>query len=208
MKGLETGKDKIQKICDALKKETLEPAKQEAREIVENAHIQANDIVAVAKSQAQAILEASQKEMEEKKRVFNASLNLACKQGIEMLKQKIEKELFNQELTHLVVKEMADPKLIAHLLNSFLKSIEEKGIEEEFVAHIPKSIQPRAINELLASRVLEKLQNKTVVASDIGGGVQIQMKGRQITVDISDAALRELIARYIRPDLRDLVFNV
>ena len=38
MKGLETGKDKIQKICDALRKETLEPAKQEAREIVEKAH--------------------------------------------------------------------------------------------------------------------------------------------------------------------------
>lgn len=208
MKGLETGKDKIQKICDALKKETLEPAKQEAREIVENAHIQAAEILKVAKSQALSMMERAEKEMEEKKRIFNASLNLACKQGIEMLKQRIEKELFNQELTHLVQKEMADPKLIAHLLNSFLKAIEEKGIEEEFVALIPKSIQPRAINELLAARALEKLQNKTVVASDIAGGVQIQMKGRQITVDISDAALRELLARYIRPDLRDLIFNV
>lgn len=208
MKGLETGKDKIQKICDALKKETLEPAKQEAREIVENAHIQAAEILKIAKSQALSTMERAEVEMEEKKRVFNASLNLACKQGIEMLKQRIEKELFNQELTHLIVKEMADPKLIAHLLNSFLKAIEEKGIEEEFVALVPKSIQPRAINELLAQRVLEKLQNKTVVASDIAGGVQIQMKGRQITVDISDVALRELLARYIRPDLRDLIFNV
>ncbi|MBX7067492.1 MAG: V-type ATP synthase subunit E [Parachlamydiales bacterium] len=208
MKGLETGKDKIQKICDALKKETLEPAKQEAREIVENAHMQAAEIVNAAKSKAALIIQEAEGEMEEKKRVFQASLNLACRQGIEQLKQKIEKELFNQELSKLVVQEMAQPKVIADLLGSFMKAMEEKGVEEDFVAKVPKSISPRSINELLASRVLDRLQNKTVVASDIAGGLQIQLKGRQITVDISDGVVRELIAQYIRRDLRDLVFNV
>lgn len=208
MKGLETGKDKIQKICDALRKETLEPAKQEAREIVENAHIQASDIVEEAKAKAKSMLETTEKEMEEKKRVFHASLNLACRQGIEELKQRIEKDLFNVELATLIINEMADPKVIANLLNSFMKSMEEKGIEEDFAASIPKGISPRMINELLASKVLERLEDQTVVASDIQGGVQIQLKGREITIDISDAVVRELIAQYIRRDLRDLVFNV
>ncbi len=208
MKGLETGKDKIQKICDALKKETLEPAKQEAREIIENAHMQAAEIVSEAKTKASSMLQEAEKEMEEKRRVVQAALNLACKQGIEQLKQKIEKELFNQELVHLVKEEMTEPKVIAHLLNSFLKAMEERGIEEEFVAQIPKGITPRSINELLAARVLERLKNRTVVASDIAGGVQIQLEGKKITVDLSDAAVRELIAQYIRRDLRDLVFNV
>ena len=208
MKGLETGKDKIQKICDSLRKETLEPAKQEAREIVENANMQASQLISEAKAKASALIENAGKEMEEKKRVFHASLNLACRQGIEQLKQKIEKDLFNQELSSLVVKEMSDPKIIANLLNSFMKSMEAKGIEEDIVALIPKGVSPRMINQLLADRVLERLVDQTVVASDIGGGVQIQLKGSQITVDISDAVVRELIAQYIRRDLRDLVFNV
>ncbi len=208
MRGLETGKDKIQKICDSLRKETLEPAKQEAREIVENAHMQASEIVQEAKAKAASLLQTAENEMEEKKRVFHASLSLACRQGIELLKQKIEKELFNKELASLVAKEMADPKVIANLLNSFMKSMEEKGVEEEFVAVIPKGISPRSINDLLASRVLDKLQNKTVVVGDFAGGVQIQLKGRQITIDVSDEVVRELIAQYIRRDLRDLVFNV
>ncbi len=208
MKGLETGKDKIQKICDSLRKETLEPAKQEAREIVENANIQASELVAEAKAKAALMIQSVEKELEEKKRVFQASFGLACRQGIEQLKQKIEHELFNQELVSLVSKEMAEPKLIANLLNSFMKAMEEEGIEEDFVALIPKGIAPRAINELLAQRVLERLHNQTVVASDIAGGLQIQLKERRITIDISDAVLRELIARYIRRDLRDLVFNV
>lgn len=208
MKGLETGKDKIQKICDALRKETLEPAKQEAREIVENAHIQAAEVVAEAQKKADSLIQESMREIEEKKRVFHSSLNLACRQGIEQLKQKIEKELFNKELAHLVVKEMADPKVIVNLLNSFMRSMEEKGIEEDFVALIPKGISPRSINELLVAKVLERLQNKSVSVGDFDGGLQIQLKDRQITIDISDTVVRELIAQYIRRDLRDLVFNV
>lgn len=208
MKGLETGKDKIQKICDALKKETLEPAKQEAREIVENAHLQASEIVHEAQKKARSLVQAAEKEIEEKKKVFQSSLNLACRQGIEQLKQKIEAELFNKELSQLIAKEMADPKVIANLLNSFMKSMEEKGVEEEFIAVIPKGISPRSINDLLAARILERLHQKSVVVGDFGGGVQIQLKGKQITIDISEAVVRELIAQYIRRDFRDLVFNV
>ena len=194
MKGLETGKDKIQKICDALKKETLEPARQEAREIVENAHLQASEIVHEAQKKARSLAQAAEKEIEEKKKVFQSSLNLSCRQGIEQLKQKIEGELFNKELSHLIAKEMADPKVIANLLNSFMKSMEEKGIEEEFIAVIPKGITPRSINDLLAARILERLHQKSVTVGDFSGGVQIQLKGKQITIDISDAVVRELIA--------------
>lgn len=208
MKGLETGKDKIQKICDALRKETLEPAQQEAREIVENAHLQASEIVQDAKKRAAKMIGEAASEIEERKKVFQSSLQLACRQGIEQLKQKIEEQLFDKELSELVSKEMGDPKTVAHILNAFLRTIEEKGIEDEFVATIPKSITPRQISSLLAAQVLERLKNHGITVGDFAGGVQIRLKGRQITIDISDNVVRELIALYIRRDFRDLVFNV
>lgn len=208
MKGLETGKDKIQKICDSLRKETLEPAKQEAREIIENSHLQAAEVVGEAQKRAALLIQAAEREIEEKRKVFQASLNLACRQGIEQLKQRIENELFDKELANLIGKEMADPKVIANLLNAFMRSMEDKGVEEDFIAVIPKGISPRTINELLAAKTLDRLRGHTVTVGDFAGGVQIQMKGRQITIDISDAVVRELIAQYIRRDFRDLVFNV
>ncbi len=208
MKGLETGKDKIQKICDILKSETLEPAKQEAREIVENARLQAAEIVKAAEIEAEQMRKTATQEMDERGKVFQASLQIACRQGLELLKQKIEEKLFDGQLSDLVLKEMADPKFIAHLIDSFMKSMEEKGIEEEFIAVIPKSISPRSINLLLGAQILEKLQNQTVVLGDFAGGVQIRMKERQITIDISDATVRELIAGYIRRDFREMIFNV
>ncbi len=208
MKGLETGRDKIQKICDVLKNETLEPAKQEAREIIENAHLQAEEILRETREKADTLIQSAKDDIEEKRKVFSASLQLACRQGVELLKQKIENELFDKSLGELVSKEMKDPKVIAQLINSFMKSVEEQGLEEEFVASIPKDISPKSINALIAENSLEKLQKQSVEIGDFAGGVKIQMKGRQITIDISDTTVKELIAGFIRRDFRDMIFSV
>ena len=73
---------------------------------------------------------------------------------------------------------------------------------------IPKEISPRSINTLLGDRILDRLAEKSVAVGDFQGGVQIRLKGRNVTIDISDATVRELIARYIRLDFRDMIFNV
>lgn len=207
MKGLESGKDKLQKICDVLRHDTLEPAKQEAREMIENATLRAAEICQEAQKKAQELIASAKAEIEEKNKVFQASLQLACRQGIEMLKQKIEGQLFDVQLSEIIAQELTDPKVISHLIAAFLKIMEEKGVEEEFVALIPKTIQPRSINALLGSKILEKLQKETVVIGDFAGGVKIQLKGRQITIDISDATIKEIVAQYIRRDFREMVFG-
>jgi V/A-type H+/Na+-transporting ATPase subunit E len=207
MKRLDTGTDKIQKICDSLRKETLDPARQEAREIVENAHLQAAEIVNQAQKKADGILHEAMNEMEERKRIFHSSLQLASRQGIEQIKQKIEKELFDKELSSLVEKETADPKLIAKLIEGFIRAMEENGVVDEFTAIIPKDVSPRSINELLVAKTLEKLENQTVQIGDFAGGIEVRLKKHQMTISISNEAVRELLAQYIRRDLRDLLFT-
>jgi V/A-type H+-transporting ATPase subunit E len=207
MKSLETGKDKIQKICDALRTETLEPARQEAREIIENAHLQAAELIRNAKDQVESLIQGGEREVEEKKKALASSLQLACRQGIEHLKQAIEEQILFQGLADLTHKEMTDPKLIAHMINGFLKALEEKGIEEEINAVIPRGISPRTINALLVEQFLEKLKGKTVSLGDFDGGVQMKLLDRKITIDISDRAVRDLLAEFIRRDFRDLVFQ-
>lgn len=207
MKNLESGKDKIQKICDVIRKETLDPAKQEAREIIENAHSQAAEIVKEAMEKGAAHTREVSMEIEEKKRLLESSLKLSCRQAVEMLKQKIEEGLFSRELATLVEAEMKKPNVIGELIESFMRGLEAKGIEEDFEAVIPKEISPKAINALLSKKVLERLKNETVVVGDIHGGVQLRMKGRQITIDISENGVRELIGNYIRRDFRDLIFQ-
>jgi len=208
MKGLDNGKNKIQKICDALRVETLEPAKQEAREILENAHLQAADLIREAKEKMQSMIEVTDREIDQKKKTLQSSMQLACRQAIEVLKQKIEKELLFHGLAEYVAKEMADPKLISNLINSCVTSLQERGVDENLSIIIPQTITPRTINSLLVQHFIERLQEKSVILGDFDGGVQIKLRDRQITIDISDRVVRELIANFIRHDFRDLVFQV
>ena len=207
MKALDSGKDKIQKICDTLRKETLNPAKQEAAEIVENANLEAAQIVRDAQEQAKSLIEEAQSAIDQKKKALQSSLALAARQGIEQLKQKIEQELLFKELLEYVAKQLSDPKLISSLINNFMSSLEEKGIEEDIGVLIPSSISPRAVNSLLVRQFLERLEKQSVSIGDFSGGVQLKLRDRKITIDITDEAVRELLASYIRSDFRDLVFQ-
>lgn len=208
MKGLETGKEKIQKICDAIRTETLEPAKQEASELIENAHLQAAEILKNAEKSAAELIKKAKEQIEEKEKIFQSSLQLAARQGVEVLKQKIEEKLFDQTLDDLVRSQTNEPKLVAHIIDSFMKEMIEKGVDEDFVAIIPKEVSPRDINLLLAKEILEKLQGRSVVVGDFDGGAQIQIKDKHLTIDVSDTTVKELIARYIHRDFREMIYSV
>jgi V/A-type H+-transporting ATPase subunit E len=207
VKALETGKDKIQKICDALRKETLEPAKQEAQEIVENGKLQAQNIVEHARKKAEAILAEAEAKCDEKKKLVDSSLQFAAKQVVEELKQKIETGLFSPAVADLVAKETANPHLIAEIIASFLKMIERQGLQEDWVIAIPKNITPQSIAALVAGKVAKRLEEKNFILGDFDGGAQIHFKKHHITIDLSNKAVQELVAGYIRRDLRDLIFG-
>jgi V/A-type H+-transporting ATPase subunit E len=206
MQSLETGKDKIQRICDAIRKETLEPVKKEASELIENANTMATKIVADAQKEAAVIKKKAEVEAADRLRDLKHQLDHAAKLAIETLKQKIETSLFSKELGAVVAKEMAKPELIVKLVESFMRSLEMQGIEEDFQVVIPAEISARSINALLAKNILERIRGQSVQLDGFEGGVKLVMKDREITIDITNRAVQELLAAYIRRDLRELVF--
>lgn len=208
MKGTESGKDKVKKICDILRRETLEPAKNEAEEIIHTAKKQAEEIIASAQREAERLNAEAKKEIERQKNVFQSSLKQACKQALESLKQKIEEKLFNQELAKLITKHTQDPKVLSRLITAVVKAIEEKGIEANLSIYVPAAVPARAVNSLLTHEILEKLREKSVLVGPITGGIEVKLHKENITVDISDSALKELVAGYIRKDFREMIFSI
>jgi V/A-type H+/Na+-transporting ATPase subunit E len=207
MKGLETGKDKVKKICDALRKETLEPAKKEADEIIESAKFQAHEIIRDAKESVERMLAQAKLELDRRTAVFQTALNQACRQTLEALKQQVEKQLFNPQLGSLITAKMQQPDVLAQLITAVVKAIEKDGIEAEISAFIPSSVPARAVNALLGQQVLDRLKEKSVLLSSIGGGVEVKLRESNITIDLSDAALKEFVAQYIRKDFREVIFS-
>ncbi len=204
----QTSEIKIQKICDVIRKETLDPAKQQAKEIVENARLEAEEIVKKAKKENEQIISDAKKQIAKEKKIFDSAMSLATRQAFEELKQKIENELFNKNLKELVTKNTTDPKIIAGLITAIIKTIEEKGLDVDISAYIPKLVDANKITTFLSKEILNKLKEKELVLKDFEGGVKIKLHEMQITIDISDSALKDLIAAYIRQDFRQKIFNV
>lgn len=208
MNEIESGEQKIQKICEYIRNETLDPARQQAKEIIENAHIQAEQIIKKAHSEKERILNEAKKEIQRDKKVFNSSMNLAVRQSLEDLKHKIEDELFSKNLKEIVHKTIKDPKIIANIINSIVKAIEKFGLDVDISAYVSKDIDAKSINSLLLTEVINKLREKEVVLKEFEGGVKIKLHDMQITVDISEKALKDLIAEYVRSDFRSLIYNI
>jgi V/A-type H+/Na+-transporting ATPase subunit E len=207
MKDLETGKDKLKKICDLLRKETLEPAENEKEEILLAARQEAEEVVADAKNLAKKMIDDAKIEIEKQKESFRAALKAASRQAVEALKEKLEKNLFNPQLSTLVAKSLADPSVIAKVIEAIIKALEKEGTEGDLSAYVAGSILPRTVNELLASKVLEKLKEKSVVIGAFNAGVEIKLLKDQITLAVTGEVVQEMILSYIRKDFKEYIFG-
>lgn len=207
MKGIESGKEKVRKICEALRKETLEPAMQEAEEIVAQARQEAERILAKAKKEASGLFDEGKLRLQREHATFQAALNQAAKQTMQFLRQMIEEKLFNQELAQLLSKPLHNPQVIANLITAVVKAIEKEGKEVDLSVFIPSVIPAKEVNALLAKEIVEKLKEKSVLLSPIGGGIEVKLRKDNITLDLSDTALNELVANYIRKDFRETFFE-
>lgn len=207
MKSLEKGKDKIQQICDKLRRETLEPAKEEAQQILAEARRKAEEIRVEAEHQAEQLQKQARGQIEQERNVFYSSLQQAAKQTIEGLKQEIEHKLFNEELQNVLEKQLADPKIIAELINGIVAAIEKEGLATDLSAIIPRLISVDDINSLLLEGVRKRLKGKPLEIGHFAGGAQVKLLGKKMTIDLSDQAIKELLANYIRKDFRKLIFS-
>lgn len=207
MRSLEKGQDKIQSICDKLRHATLEPAEKEAQHIIEEARKKAEAIKADGERHVEELIKQARGQIEQERNVFHSALQQAAKQTVEGLRQEIEHKLFNDELQQILEKQMADPKIIAELINGIVKAIEKEGLGTDLTAVIPRLVSTDDIHDLLIENVRKRLKGKPLEVGGFAGGAQVKLIGRKMTIDLTDQAIKELLANYMRKDFRKLIFS-
>ncbi len=205
-KTLDTGKDKIQKICDDLRRETIEPAEREAAELVESAKKQAMEIIKQAEKEAADVEEAAHQRINKERSVFQSSMAQGIKQSMETLRQEIEGKLLSEGLGAAVAESSARPDLVAGLIGAVISAVEKEGSGTDLVALIPKSVSVDEVVGLLNARAKDLLKDGVRVG-DFAGGMMLKLVDKQITIDLSDEAIKELLGRFVRKDYREVLFG-
>lgn len=206
-KKLEKGSDKVSQICTILRDEAIEPAKREAAGIIDEAKTQAKHIIHNAEKHAEKIIADARQGIEQERNIFQSSLSQAGKQVLEVLKQSIEHQLFNDQLESVVQRHAADPQVIAKIINAICNAVEKHGLSTDIEAIIPKLVSAQEVNTLLLDGIIKRLKDGSVVLGDFSGGAQVKFLDRKMMIDLTDKTLKELLANYIRKDFRKLIFE-
>jgi V/A-type H+-transporting ATPase subunit E len=204
---LETGDQKINKICTLLRQDTLEPAKAEAQRMIEEAKRQAEAILETAQRTAEQLRTEARRAIEKERAVFHSALSQATQQSLEALRQAIEKRLFNEELHSLILRQTNDPQIIAKLITAIVHAIDKEGFSGDIHAYISKDVSAEAVCRQLTAQILNKLKDNSVALGDFFGGVKVRLEGKKMTLDISNAEIEDLLRRYVRKDFRELLFG-
>lgn len=204
----ETGKEKVRKICDILRKETLEPARAEAEEILRKAEEEAAGILQEAQERKSALLAEAEAEAKRNQAVFQTALRQAAKQTVEALKNEIQTQLFSPALTEWLSGPMTEDATVARLLDAVIEAVRKDGIDADLDVRIPVSVSARDINERLFRIAGKNLSNASITAGPLKGGVTVQLREQKLTIDVSDQALKEWVAKYVGQDFRKILFEV
>ncbi len=204
---LETADNKVKEICAILRKETLEPAQEEAKEIIAAAVKEADELIRKAKEEAVRIREENKLELSKELQVHEGSIQLSIRQGISTLRQNIEK-IFTTQLDSEIERVMGSEDVVAQVISIILGLIAKEGLDVNLQVMIPKAINLEALLSKLTADFAEKVKKGAVLVEDIKGGAEIKLIDKKISIDLTDVAVKELLASYVIPELREKIFSV
>ena len=207
MSTLQAGKDKIKEICETLKKEALDPAKKESEQLLAQAQKKADSLLEKAQEDAETLMKEAKNKIVQEHSVFESSLKQATQQSLEALRQDIEEKLFKRELDASINEDMASASFVGTLLKALVEAIEKDGITANLQAVISKNTNPDEAVQELGTSAAAKILKENISVGSFAGGAQLKVKDRQFTLDMSDQALKEMLAQYLRKDFRNWLFQ-
>lgn len=206
MKTLDTESEKINKICEILKRDTLEPAEKKAAAILEEAEKKAEEIVQQAQRDANEIVQNAKKGIAQEQQVFHSSLTQGIKQSLEVLKQEIE-NLFNKKLGHLIDSKLKNPNIVAEIIDALVQGVKTEGVFGSLIASIPHNLSKEEVNHLLLSETVEELKEHPIEIGNFHGGAKLKLVDKNLVLDMSETALKEVLSSFVSPSFRKYFFN-
>ncbi len=201
------GDERLAAICQVIRNETLEPALQEAESIKAAAERDAARIRAEAKQQADRMLQELRSKLREERAAFDASLEQASKQAIGIVKEKIEKSLFNPELDRYLADEFSSERKTAKLLDLLIEELHKEGIEGDICVWIGKNLDKQVLVEHLGKNALKHLPKEGLYVGEQPYGFLLQVKSKHLSIEITPESLKEMFAGFIRSDFRKFFFS-
>ena len=191
--------NKLQELTDKLYNEGLSKGKQEGEELLAKAKVQADEMIAKAQAEAAQIVAAAQKQAED--------IKMASSQSIAATKKDIETLVVGKMTEEAVKKSLAS----ADFVKDIIKAVAEKFTTDgpvDLALVLPEAL--KADLEPFVTKELAKILGAGVEASfskKVNGGFKIGPKDGGYFVSFTEETFNQLIAEYLRPTTKKILFG-
>lgn len=201
--------NKLQELTDRLYNEGLSKGKKEAEELVKKAEKQAADIISEARKKAEDIMKEAEDKAAELENKTARDLKMAGSQTVASIKQKVETAIVSGMISKDIASAMEDGEFI----RSVIRTIAEAFNPDSAKAVPLELILPENMKQDM-DRFLQESLGKTLNAGiEVryekmkSGGFRIGPKDGSYRISFTADDFENLIAEYLRPKTREILFG-
>ena len=199
--------NKLQELTERLYNEGLSKGKEEGKLLLARARDEADRIIADARNQAATIVSDAEKQAADLKEKTASDLKMASAQCLQATKKDIENLLVNAIGAAPVEKELSDPDFLKKIIEAVATrfSTEQPG---DISLLLPVSLKDK-LEPWVEGELRKKLGSglKADFTKKIAGGFSIGPKDGGWFVSMTDETFSKLLAEYLRPVTRKLLFG-
>ena len=200
--------NKLQELTQKLYNEGVEKANAEAETIIADAKSEADKLKQVAEKDAQKIIaDAEQKSAEIKKNV-DAELNLAAKQTIRTVKQKITDVIVSKVISEPVKKAFDDEKFVKEIIETVVQNWNpQKNETIDLSVLLPTDLEKEFAKFFIAKSGKELNANLELSFSDeIKGGFKVGPADGSYKISFSEEDFENFFKSYLRPKTIEILY--
>ena len=201
--------DKLQELTDKLYNEGLSKGKHDGEELLQKAHAEAEGIIAQAKAEAERIIARADKEAEELKTKVAADVKMAATQSIAVTKQEIEKMVVTKTAQQGVAANLSSPEFVKEMIKDVVKAFNpQNAAPVDLSLILPESLKAE-LEPFVNNEINQLFRNEITVdySKKLNGGFKVMPKEGGYMLQFTDEEFTQLIANYLRPATKKILFG-
>lgn len=202
-----TASGKIQEISEHLKANIIEPAEREAKKIIDEAQRKKGEIIASAEKEVQGITLESEKRAKQKLDSVEAALRLSGKQAITALKKALEGEILNRTLGQPLAVVLEDEEILKTIISEMVKAYVEHDFSGEIEILLSEKNREKLKNYIKSESTKAIKDGIRLSFESVGSGCKVIFTENHAVFDFSAEAVTELLAGFLRNELRSYIFE-
>lgn len=213
----------VQALIERLRQEGVDAGRSEAEKLVEEAESRAKWIVSQAQEEADRLLTKARETVEREKTAADEALQVAARDALLGIKSQLTQR-FTGEVRRLVSDEMKNEELLQKMILEIVgrgrEAIDETAEAEvllprdavglEDLRRNMDELQEGPLTQFVSALATEQVRSGVTfgAAEDKEGGIRIYLKDSELTLDMTDTAVANILLQHLTPRFRALLEGI